>query len=436
MMQKNRRTRVGSAVRTQLSVRAIATLLLTTMTLCGCKREAEHVAVHEEPAHVDHHVEEGDLNTVKLTQRAADRLGIVLAETELREVRSRRTVGGEVTLPPGQTVVVTAPLAGTVLSPPDTPVPTPGERIDRNQTVFQFEPLLTAERDVLTPAERIRVAETKANVATLQIEAARQIESAKVSVNAAQIVYDRAVQLLAKKAGSQRAVDEAEAALKLAREALTTAEARDRFLSGIELDDEQPGKLEQRPITSPVAGILHGMDSAPGETVSVGDTLFTVLKTDRVWIRVPIYVGQWRDVDTTESASVSEFGANLQSESRVAHYVSAPPTANPDATTVDLYYELQNPQGTLYPGQKLAVTVPLRSRAKSIVVPFNAVLYDIHGGEWVYEQQEPLVFARRRVSVYYVDGPNAILATGPEPGRQVVTDGAAELFGTEFGVGH
>ena len=69
-------------------------------------------------------------------------------------------------------------------------------------------------------------------------------------------------------------------------------------------------------------------------------------------------------------------------------------------------------------------------------MPFTSVLYDIHGGAWVYEQQEPLVFARRRVAVEYVDGTNAILATGPEPGRSVVTDGAAELFGTEFGVGH
>ena len=90
----------------------------------------------------------------------------------------------------------------------------------------------------------------------------------------------------------------------------------------------------------------------------------------------------------------------------------------------------------MYPGQKLAVMVPLRGRAESLVVPFKAVLYDVHGGAWVYKQLDERVYARQRVSVEYVDGDNAVLVAGPEPGSKVVTDGAAELFGTEFGVGH
>jgi hypothetical protein len=35
-----------------------------------------------------------------------------------------------------------------------------------------------------------------------------------------------------------------------------------------------------------------------------------------------------------------------------------------------------------------------------------------------------------------VVGEQAALASGPPPGASVVTDGAAELFGTEFGAGH
>jgi hypothetical protein len=101
-----------------------------------------------------------------------------------------------------------------------------------------------------------------------------------------------------------------------------------------------------------------------------------------------------------------------------------------------VYYELSNEDGKLYPGQKLAVTVPLTSRAKSLVVPFKAILYDIHGGAWVYQQVDEHVFARQRVSVEYVDRDKAVLASGPNAGSKVVTDGAAELFGTEFGVGH
>jgi hypothetical protein len=34
-----------------------------------------------------------------------------------------------------------------------------------------------------------------------------------------------------------------------------------------------------------------------------------------------------------------------------------------------------------------------------------------------------------------MSGPLAVLSLGPEPGAHVVTDGAAELFGVEFGAG-
>jgi len=36
------------------------------------------------------------------------------------------------------------------------------------------------------------------------------------------------------------------------------------------------------------------------------------------------------------------------------------------------------------------------------------------------------------VVVDHVIGHEAVLAMGPRPGTKVVTDGAAELFGTEF----
>jgi len=419
----------------QVHLSIAITVVVTGASLAGCNEPAKPAASKTEPAHVDHHVEEADLNTITLTEQAEQRLGIQLAETKLTEIQRKRTVGGEVLLPPGQAIIVSAPMAGTLSTPSGSTIPVPGSRVEAGQAIFTFKPLLTAERDVLTPSEQVRVAQTKADVATLQLDAERQIESAKITVDAAQIAYDRAAQLLKNKAGSQRSVDEAGANLKLAQEALITAEARNKFLSGIKLD-EQAGDLASRDIESPVAGVLQGLDSAAGETVVAGKILFSVITTKRVWIRVPIYVGKWREIDTTQVATIAEFGQPLNTDQHEAKYVSAPPSANPTATTVDVYYEIGNEDGRLYPGQKLAVTVPLQSRAKSLTVPLKAVLYDIHGGAWVYEQIAPHVYARRRVAVEYVDGDQAVLASGPEPGCKVVTDGAAELFGTEFGVGH
>ena len=69
------------------------------------------------------------------------------------------------------------------------------------------------------------------------------------------------------------------------------------------------------------------------------------------------------------------------------------------------------------------------------VVPHAAMLYDAQGNTWTYTNPEPLVFLRHRISVDYVQGDLAVLSDGPPVGTRVVTVGAAELFGIEFGLG-
>jgi hypothetical protein len=72
--------------------------------------------------------------------------------------------------------------------------------------------------------------------------------------------------------------------------------------------------------------------------------------------------------------------------------------------------------------------------APAKVLPYSAVLYDANGDTWTYTNPEPLVFIRQQINIDRVDGESAILAEGPDAGTKVVTVGAAELIGTEFGV--
>ena len=76
------------------------------------------------------------------------------------------------------------------------------------------------------------------------------------------------------------------------------------------------------------------------------------------------------------------------------------------------------------------------SGSRREVVPYAAVLYDARGDTWVYTSPEPLVFVRHRITIEYIAGDLAVLADGPPVGTAVVTVGAAELFGTEFEIGH
>jgi hypothetical protein len=62
-------------------------------------------------------------------------------------------------------------------------------------------------------------------------------------------------------------------------------------------------------------------------------------------------------------------------------------------------------------------------------------LYETNGDAFVYTNPEPLTFVRAPISVDYIEGELAVLLDGPPSGTAVVTVGAAELLGAEFGVG-
>lgn len=70
------------------------------------------------------------------------------------------------------------------------------------------------------------------------------------------------------------------------------------------------------------------------------------------------------------------------------------------------------------------------------VVPYSSLIYDPHGGTWVYTQTSPRSFVRAAVDVDYIEGDAVYLKHGPPVGTVVASVGVAEIYGTEFEVGH
>jgi len=69
------------------------------------------------------------------------------------------------------------------------------------------------------------------------------------------------------------------------------------------------------------------------------------------------------------------------------------------------------------------------------VIPYSAVLYDEQGDTWTFMSPQPLTYVRQKISLDYIQGDKALLVDGPPAGTTVVTVGAPELLGAEFGVG-
>jgi hypothetical protein len=81
-------------------------------------------------------------------------------------------------------------------------------------------------------------------------------------------------------------------------------------------------------------------------------------------------------------------------------------------------------------------TAQVRGDGQRKVIPYAAVIYDPEGNTYTYTSPEPLVYVREKVKVDHVDGDRVVLSDGPSVGTEIVTVGAAEVYGTEFEVAH
>lgn len=383
-------------------------LMLAPAFLAACGPNAAPPAASAPAAKVTGAVPETALATLTLTDAATTRLGIETAPVERRRIAITRSLGGEVLPAGGAQVTVTAPVAGTLSA--DAPSPVVGAAVASGALVLTLVPLAPAERDVRVEAERV-VAET----------VGRQEMAAKRAQRARLLAQDGA--------GSVRAAEEAAADLAVADAALTAA--RDRLaLAGQGVSASGAIRL-----TSPRAGVLRALYANAGQTVAAGAPLFDVVGLDTVWLRVPVFAGDLDAIDRRAPVEVVSLGAAPGVTGRTATPIAAPPTADLATAGVDLFYRLANADASLRPGQRVSVRVPLAAGAEQLVVPRGAVLFDALGGTWVYEARDGGVFVRQRITLIDTIGETAVLGQGPAPGTRVVTTGAAELFGTEFGVG-
>jgi len=68
-------------------------------------------------------------------------------------------------------------------------------------------------------------------------------------------------------------------------------------------------------------------------------------------------------------------------------------------------------------------------------IPYAALLYDPDGKTWTFVKSGELSFERASITVDHIEGDIAYLVAGPPVGTEVVTVGAAQLYGAEQGVG-
>lgn len=388
-------------------------LLLATLALMwGCSSETQTSSSAAPPAKVANGVKESELTTVMLSPEAEQRLGIETAAVEKRPLARVLRLGGEIIAIPGRRIFVTAPVAGVVVAP-NGRLPQAGMRVRKGQAIFSLLPL-PAERDLLGSPEEVALK--------------------KMQFEVAQAKAQRAAQLLHDNAGSMKTKEEADTELLAAAAAFKAAEAR-LHLANSAVADSATLATATMALASPFDGILQKVNIAPRQTVAAGAELFEVFGQNPVWVRVPVYVGDLASIDHQQPAQITAFGNTSASLSRAAQPVQGPSLSDANAASTDLFFQMENQDGQFRIGEKVRVTLAQKNTEENLIVPFSAILYDIHGGTWVYTRMSPHTYTRQRVELHHVVDTLAVLTRGPAPGTEVVMTGAAEIYGTEFGGG-
>ncbi len=376
------------------------------LSVMGCGSPASAPA-HTSAASVEHPEPEGDLPVVVLTPEAVARLAIETATVEASSLPRTRLVGGEVVIPPGRAIALTAPVAGIVRRATTEPL-LPGATVVRGMPILRLVPLAPADRDV-------------------QARATREVTAAEANLAAAELRVRRNEQLIAENAGAQRLLEEAIASRDVARADVAVARARSATLRREPLMSDL-----SMTVRAPEDGIVRAVAVAEGQAVPAAAPLAEIVSGATLYVRVPVYGGDLASLDPDRAASIEPARGG---EPITASLVAGPPTAEPDRMTVDRFYALPAGSG-LAPGERVLVSVPLRDVEDATHVPLSAIVHDAWGGSWVYRCESETRFVRERVDPARRFGERAVLAHGPPAGTCVVSVGAVEIFGSEFPPGH
>ncbi len=386
------------------------TLTLILVALASCT--GGDTSGSSKPAKVER-IQETALNRLTLTGTAVQRLGIETRQLGEAELQRQRIVGGEVIARPGASAVITAPVSGTIVVPNSGSVAVPGAELSQGEVVLQLAPFVAPNPD-------------------LQLHTRRDLELAKARAKAARLQAERSRILVQEGAGDQSALEAAEAQASVAGAELAAAKRRLARVSG-----RNPLSADvSLPLRAPLDSVLLRLLVAPGQPVVSGQPLFEVANLSTVWIQVPLYVGDLGEIDRESPARILPMARHEAGIGIEALPVGVPAVGDPVNATVTLFFEVTAPDHGLAPGQRVRAEIPTLGEATPRkVVPWGSVLYDLHGDTWLYTNPEPSSFVRQSITVDYIEGELAVLSQGPPAGTLIVTTGATELFGTEFGVG-
>ena len=393
------------------------------------------------------------------------KIGLLYEKAGTRTLVHRLPIPGQIVAPQGASAVVSPPVAGRLLPPPDGRLPHAGDRVQAGQTLALVEPPLPVTEVAQLSANRawlqtleLELAQRELEIDTKGMEVDRSIIQSEARLDFARRAMVRATQLRKEGVGTEQQNDEAQQNLRLAQAEYEGARAMQRSYENArerlaklrskavvaQSETTSIGSSFQMPLKAPISGEIVSVQHIQGEHLDAHQEVFRIVNTEHVWIE----------------ASISEFDLSKLLENPGAtmtlpsypgrrfdilgsaggRLVNIGKVIDPKTRTVFVVYELPNPDGLFRVGMFADVHLETQVASEAVAIPEEAIVMD-NGRPTAFVLLNGENFQRRELELGVRDNGFVEVKAGVEAGERVVTKGAylvklASLSPESFSAGH
>ncbi|HWQ52592.1 MAG TPA: efflux RND transporter periplasmic adaptor subunit [Bryobacteraceae bacterium] len=301
---------------------------------------------------------------------------------------------------------------------------------------------ILAELDATDYRFGLEGAEAQASAARATLDKARntarpeELEQAKAAYDRAQDDYNRYRQLYERKSMAPVDFAKVEAAWRAARAqyemAQNGARKEDRAAASAALDQAQAQvavnrkRMADTRLTAPIAGIIARRGVDPGEMVSAGMPVFTIVNMSPTRVRVGIPETDIGRVHIGQRATVTVPALDEAAFQGKVDVVGV--AADPNSRTFTAKIVVPNPGNALKAGMIAEVGIEGAGTINVLTVPGEAIERDPQGATlvYVYYRDRGRVHARR-VEIGTVRGQRIEIRSGLAGDEQVVVAGRQKL---------
>jgi len=297
---------------------------------------------------------------------------------------------------------------------------------------FQTTPVITqvggpVSRILVVPGDRVKTGQPMLEISSpdYSLLLAAYLK-AKDTYRVADKNYDRAKDLFAHHAISDRDLLQAESDKNQAKADLYSSEQGLRVLGITDPDDLAKSTWgAEVPLRAPISGEVVERLVSPGQVLQAGATqAFTLSDMSTVWILANIYQADLAYVKAGDAVAVQTDSYRDTFHGKIS-YIS--PALDPTTRTLQARIVVENPGEKLKRDMYCVATVTAGVIQNAISVPDAAVLRDDENQPFVYVATGASQFGRRQVEIGQSQAGQTQVLKGLSTGEKVVGDGSLFL---------